>query len=595
MLVRLSIKNFIIISNLEIELSKKCNIITGATGSGKSLLIKALNFLCAGKADSSFIKKNTKNTQVSGLYQIPKKSQAYSYLEDKKLLSKDKEPHTEVIVRRVLSEKGRSQCWINDTPVTLTTLKVLSSYLTEIVSQHETQFLLDSRYHSSILDSFLSSKTPLQKVSAAYKVCQKEFKELEQLITNYHLNREKKEYLTFKLSEFEALKPSQEDYNTLIKECQELDKKYEMVSSLAMILKTLEDDDHKFSFRKVLLSTVSQLEKLENNTKDLSSIKLSFSNGVNLIEESSYELRNYLAHINFDENLYEQSQDRLGLYQSLLRKYNFSTLKDLLVDYDQLKKQLSHIDNFEAKLASKIDSINKKVKKLLIFSNILTEERKKTSVSLQTKIIKELNDLGLTKARVEIIFLPQESRAFNEVIELLEQTNIDLSMKKLKTLIESFRTQSETGSEKIKFLFGANLGEKLQDLSQIASGGEVSRFMLTLKTITGSRDNAGLLVLDEIDTGTSGHIAHMIAKKIKILSKKRQVLCVSHLAQVAVYADKHLYIKKQMDQDRTVLIAQELTSEEQRTQAIASLLSGKKITTKSIENAKNLLIESKTT
>ena len=592
MLESIDIKGLAIIDSLHMNFSTGFNVITGETGAGKSILIKALSILLGYKSGKDSIRSNTSQATICAEFKLDLFHPAIELLETLALPfdvdSKTKKAW--LILRRSFSQT-RSQCWINDTPVSTSTIKRLAPFLVDIFAQNESNQLLDPDTHLKYLDKFIPIEQT-QKVSLCYKKSTDILKQIEQLAQNYRTKNKDKDYILFRLSEFDSFSPSIEDYEHLKSYCDKASSSYKAHQILSSSQSVIDGDGTSSPISSIFWKLSKDFSNLTKNSlsEDSTSndkyetLKTDCESIAERIDQFSYSLSQLVNESIYDENQVLESEQRLSSYQDLFRKFAVSSVEELLEEASDLKNSLDILENYQDQLIDLINSLHSNCIELQKESSTLSDMRHKTGATLIRAIEKELHSLSMPHAKIDLEFTAVSSA----------RSKLDLSfvgsdfpyLDKVNESLDILSSHNEYGKEKISFLLSANKGEKLLPLNKVASGGEISRIMLALKQTLSVGADTCVLIFDEIDTGISGKVADLVGRKLKQLSLKFQVFCISHLAQVAVYGDTHFLVRKE-EKSRTLSSIIRLSSKES-IEEIARLLSGESITKSSLENAQNL-------
>lgn len=554
MLEYLHIKNVALIDEQTINFNEGLNILTGETGAGKSMVIDSINFVLGEKVSKDFIR----NGQESALVEI------LFFLKDNKVIEAIKDMDIELdaynslIISRELNKSGRTVCKINGRVSTIIMVKEISSLLIDIHGQHQHQSLLNPSKHIVLLDQFCTEeffklKHKLNEQYHDYKNIQNT---INQLIGDESQRQQKIDILQYQVNEIENANLKVDEEENLLQQRKILASTEKLSKGLEEINILLNGDEFNSD------GVISQLGRIGTLLKDLSSIDSSLDEVSKLadtvelqLDEMLLEIRHYNKEIDHNpESLYE-IETRLDLIYNLKKKYG-SNIKEILDYYTKTKNQLDFILNSEEQLKK----LNKDLK-----------SKEKNIIELCQKI----SDARKSKA--------------DEVQKQIEDTLIDLEMKsaKFKIQIDKRENFTDNGWDKVEFLISANRGETLKPLSKIASGGEMSRVMLAIKTVLADIDNIETLIFDEIDTGVSGRTAQKVAEKMKYISNNHQILCITHLPQIAAMADSHYLIEKKEQNNRTVTQVFDLTLE-QSISELARLIGGATITNATITAAKEM-------
>lgn len=550
MLLRLKISNYALISETEINFEKGLTIITGETGAGKSILMGALSMVMGARADSSVIKQGEKKTVVEAEFDI--RNYNLKDFFDKNDL--DYEDVTEI--RREVNDSGKSRAFINDMPVNLNTLKDLGAILLDIHSQHQTLEIGNEDFQISIVDAFANNVD----MHSAYKLLFEKYKqktaELAALEKQAKESKKESEYLHFRYDELAKA-------NLQEGEQQELEEELDMLSH---------NEDIKMAISSSTNLIISGdegtiLEKLKEAKSALSKISSYYLKAQELAErlESSYielddigrELSNLDENTEYSPERLEAVNSRLTVIYNLEKKFNVATVEELIKDRDELKSKLDLIDNSDEKLQEIKDELKGIVDELTKVAGFVTTTRKNAVEGLKNEIVELLSSVGINDAQFDVEFKPTPDFL-------------------------------PTGKDSIRFMFSANKNVPMSDLSKTASGGELSRLMLCLKYILSRATKLPTIIFDEIDTGISGDVAGKTGAMFKRIAEFMQVICITHLPQVASKGDHHFKVYKHEENDAIRSDIRQLTMEERITE-IAKMLSGETVSEAALQNAKELM------
>ena len=502
MISTLHIKNIGIIEDLNIDLNKGLNVLTGETGAGKTLIIDSLGIISGGRFSKDMIRRGASNSFVELCMYVP---------------DSEKAEDGNIIVSREITICGKNMCKINGRMVTVNELKEFMKEFIEIHGQNDNQSLLDSKKHLSYLDSYSGEK--LNSLKQEYKKYYSEYKAIiKELKENFGDEKEKQrkiDLLQYQINEIEEanLKVGEED------ELEEQRKVMMNSEKISESLNTANDLIEENGIDNISMA-IRALEKIETFDKKYEEASSSLKNIYYELQEISRDISSYKDDTFFDEEERNNIEERLDLIHSLKRKYG-NTIEEILQYKDEIKEELEKIENLEEynmKLRKRRDELEEK---LNILAKDMHEIRITSSNKLVNDINKELEDLEMKNAKINIKVDYFDNEFFKE------------------------------GKDIVKFYIITNVGEAEKELSKIASGGEMSRIMLAIKKVLAEFDNTDVLVFDEIDTGISGKAANSVAKKLKAISKKHQVLCISHLPNIAAMADYNYFISKNIKEDRT--------------------------------------------
>jgi DNA repair protein RecN (Recombination protein N) len=528
-LLELKISNLVLIENIHLDLDKGFVVFTGETGAGKSLLIKAVKLLLGEKGGANYIRPGAKEGEIEAIIwggeRLSQKLQEAGYT-----------PQEEIHIRRIFSP-NRQKIYMNGSPATLAELSKLTKDLILLTSQHEFYTLLSSEKQLEFLDHFLELTPYLkeyQELYYKYKSLVSQIKELEEKIASSQL---KKDFLLFQIREIEELKPDPEEEENLQKEREKLKNLSFLKEKTQFLLSNLEEIEKNFY---QIVSSFESLSKIEHKFKDHYSKVFSMYYE---LKEIARDLIDYSSHLPEDDTALNEIEERLSKYEKLKRKYKRDT-QGLIKLLEELKEEIGLLEVGEENYENLLKEEETLKKRLIESALKLSEERLKGIPKLQSLLKKELKDLGMEKADFKIELILREPKIEN---------------------------LGPLGLDEVTFLFSSNPGVPLKPLEKVASGGELSRIFLACKSILKEKTEAGSLIFDEVDVGIGGTTAKKIAQKLKDLSQNYQVLCVTHLPQIAVLADIHYVVEKEIKEKETKTKIKKVEGEE-RLKEIARML-----------------------
>lgn len=568
MLEKLTIKNYLLLKNIEIDLSKGFNIITGETGAGKSILINALNLLLGGRADYSIISKSKDKMIIEGIVSISGDNKAAigKILKEREMESLG----DNIIIRRELYTKAYSRCFINDTPVGTNDLKELGEIIIDIHSQNEHQSLLKKEMHIELVDSYLVKKEGkkfedrLNSYKQGYEqllIKQNEFDEINRKKSELD---SKRSFIDFQLKEINETDPQQGEDEELENELKTGENIEGIRESLTLAYSNLYDDSGSVLERIKIVE--KELGKIGEYNTDIQKILGDVSESTTALREASRLIGSLLDNLNFDPARVEEIRERLYKLQFLKKKYGGS-IDEVIKLKETLEKDLGLVDNFDETISNLKKEIDELVKELFKKAGELSKIRREKSKQLEAETVKILKEVGFENAefRVDIKSATGTKGSFANAQDL-----------------------RNNGYDDVEFMVKINKGDEFSSLRKTASGGEVSRIMLAVKSVLAGADKVDILVFDEIDTGISGRIAQKAGRVMKGLSAYRQVIAITHLAQIAALADEHLLVEKETEGNSTITRIRPLDKNEKVIE-VAKLLSGEKVTDASIKSAKELM------
>ncbi len=585
MITQLTIRGLAIIEELHIDFSPRLNVITGETGAGKSILIKALHLLLGAKADAEVIRNGFDKAYVSARFLLPRSHPAAEYLDEHGLWHDDQDL-TEIILRREINSKNRSQAWMNDQAITQSTLRELGQTLIDIYGQHENHRMLDPSTHIDYIDQFLDKPqlrlsviNLMGQVSTLYQEIRKR---LEQFLTR----RREQDYLQFRFQELEEFEPSLDDYNEITRICGEA-KQYLQEQKVLQQLQMIQDESYN---GKSMSAAVRDLLRLSDSSRLIKgnpqfvAVLDQLREVSGIFDELSFHLGRIVDDQGLSEETLEANESRLADYQRLFRKLGVRSIEEMMAEYERLDQELSYVRVAPDELADKVRILLKQLQEIDKWGRQLTTARQKAADQARKKIESELRDLNMAGAKINFEF-----QAVRQTIPELDLLDFDEETKKnWAKCVDILSENSRLGREKGQFLLAANPGEGFKPLAKVASGGEISRIMLGFKKILSAGANTCVMVFDEIDTGISGHTADIVGSKLKGLADSFQVICISHLAQVAAYGDAHFKVEKVQKKGSTESHIFRLDGPQSEAE-IARLLSGMKVTPSSLQNARQLI------
>lgn len=548
MIKEIRVKNYALLDDVSVNFEEGFNVLTGSTGTGKSILIKALSLLLGEKGDVTSIRKDKESALVEGTFS---KNETI----DKILNSAGIESNAQLLIRRIVKRKGGGSIYINNSLSNLEILNRLGKILFDIHGQHEHQRLLDEKTHVDFIDAYGKLDELVDEVAKLYY----QKKELHDNLTVQKQNQEelekKKELFQYQKKELDELNLTPKDYNNLKQELKILKNYNRIENTVSTSIERLSESEE--SIVDSLSELSESLKKAVEFDDNLADITDRVNEARLILQDTSLDLSNYLNSIEFDRDRLEELENLINRVEHLKRKFNCNYTQ-LIKMREELEEKLSNmksIKNEISKIEQKIEETDKKLQKK---SEELSKKRKKVAETFTQEVINELDDLGFNNSEFKVSF---------------KEKGID-----------------EKGQDNVSFLFAPNPGEGFNALSRIASGGELSRVMLALKSILSDVDRVEGLVFDEIDTGIGGSLGGIIGKKMREIGEKRQVLCVTHLPSMASRANHHITVIKENINGRTVTSVQKVNNEK-RIMEIARMLSGNKDSKTAIKHAEELLKE----
>ncbi|MCG9479641.1 MAG: DNA repair protein RecN [Actinomycetia bacterium] len=575
MLKKLQVKNFAIIDDAELTLGNGLCVLTGETGAGKTLIIEAINLLIGERADSSLIRDNQDKLLVQGFFDFNESRAAKNYLVNAGLIDSDNQAD-EVIISREVNRNEKNRAFINGIFVQVSTLKELGSIFIDIHGQHDHQYLLNKKNHLEVIDKY--GKKEIEDKKHQYREAldkyQKIKKQLEQLQKMESAKEEKLNDLRYRLEEIEALNIHEGEQQKLEQERKIL-RNYEVIfqhiSEAVNLIKGEEDRDQTLINNMGLLH--KSLNSLAEIDKQFSQFEQEVSSASDMLDELSHFLNSYLADFEYDPQRLDFIQERLFKLDEVKNKYSM-TLSELKTYALDLKKQIDNYSSLENQLKDLKKELAGQRQDVANKALNLSEIRKEISKELEERITRELKDLNFKN----VVFKISQDYLLSDDGIMIGQDRVKLT---------------EKGIDDIEFQVSLNLGQQPKPLNKIASGGEVSRVMLALKSIIGSVDSISVMIFDEIDAGIGGAVSLIVGEKLYKISTGCQVICITHLAQIAAFGQHNFAIEKYSSEGGTKIKITRLSGD-QKTGEIARMLSGMKNSNISIKHARELINECST-
>lgn len=550
MLTHLYITNYALIEELDIDFHDGFSVITGETGAGKSIILGALGLLLGKRADAQAIKNGEKKCCIEASFDI-RALNLKSFFADNDIDNDD----TECILRREVINTGKSRAFINDTPVSLTQLKELGTYLIDIHSQHQNLLMNQEDFLLDIVDTIAGNQSLRETYLHTFEAWKRAQNLLLELQTRAEKDQANQDYLKFQIQQFQEANLSEGEQEELEQEASTLNHAEDIKQALFAACAPLVSEELRL------------LEELKNGVQKLESISAVYPQAQEMaerlnsayieLEDLSSELEKVQMEIEFDPIRQNFVEERLNTIYSLEQKHKVSTIAELLQIYDDLQKRLNEIENIDETLKEKEKEVEQQLGALAKSAKALTKSRETAAKTIAKSLIEQLQTLGMPHVKLEFSLTPKSSFDRN-------------------------------GSDTISLLFTANKNRPLQDVAAIASGGEIARLMLSLKALIAKSKALPTIIFDEIDTGVSGTMAEKMALTMQQIADNCQVLCITHLPQIAALGAHHYRVYKVEGDDKTTSHIS-LLSQEERIKEIANMLTGSEMTEAAINNAKSLL------
>lgn len=552
MLQTLSIKQFAIIDELEIQFSNGLTVLSGETGAGKSIIIDAIGQLIGMRASSDFVRHGEKKAIIEGIFDIDDSKDAKSVLQD---IDIDVDEDF-LLVKREIFSSGKSLCKINNQTVTLQDLRRVMQELLDIHGQHETQSLLKQKYHLQLLDDYSEERYSaiLDEYHQIFDTFKQKKQELEDLESADQALLQRLDLMKFQLEELTEAQLKEGEVEQLEIDIKRIQNSEKLSLALNNAHVTL-TDEHAITDRLYELSNHLQtINDIVPNKYD--KLKEDIDQFYYILEDAKHDLYDEMSNTEFDEQVLNELESRINLLNNLKRKYG-KDISELIVYQDKLNNEINKIENYEESTSQLREEINHLYNQVMDIGQSLSKARKEVAQELSENIVAEIQNLQMKDATLEISF------------KALEEPNRD-------------------GIESVEFLISPNKGEPLKSLNKIASGGELSRIMLALKSIFVKSRGQTAILFDEVDSGVSGQAAQKMAEKMRDIAEFIQVICISHLPQVATMSDHHLLISKASHDDRTTTQVEELLGDN-RIDEVARMISGASVTELTRQNAKEMI------
>ena len=552
MLQTLSIKQFAIIDELDINFSDGLTVMSGETGSGKSIIIDAIGQLIGMRASSDYVRHGEKKAIIEGIFDIDESKDAIKILES---LAIDVDEDF-LLVKREIFSSGKSICRINNQTVTLQDLRKVMQELLDIHGQHETQSLLKQKYHLQLLDDYADNQYSdlLNQYQLSYNQYKNKRKELEELESADQALLQRLDLMKFQLEELTEASLKEGEVDQLESDIKRIQNSEKLNLALNNAHQVLTDEsaipDRLYELSNYL-QTINDIvpEKFVRLKEDIDQFYY-------ILEDAKHEIYDEMANTEFDEQVLNEYESRMNLLNNLKRKYG-KDITELIGYQSKLANEIDKIENYEQSTSQLREEIKTLYNEVIDIGKKLSQERRRVARELRDHIVSEIQNLQMKDANLEISFKP------------LDEPTIE-------------------GIEFVEFLISPNRGEPLKSLNKIASGGELSRIMLALKSIFVKSRGQTAILFDEVDSGVSGQAAQKMAEKMRDIAQYIQVICISHLPQVASMSDHHLLISKASNADRTTTQVKEL-KDENKIDEIARMISGASVTELTRENAKEMI------
>lgn len=570
MLKNLYIKNYALIDELSLELSNGLVIITGETGAGKSILIDALGLVIGARATADVVRSGTEKAVVEAVFQVAGNKKLKALLEENEL-----ECGEELMIRREVSAKGQSRCFVDDSPVTLALQKQIGEFLVDLHGQHEHQSLLRVETHIAMVDDFGGLDGMVTEYQSALKKLREHAGELRELRTREAQLREKRDFYAFQIQEIDAVGPALGEEEKLETELRILENSEKLFGTTSKLYELLYEGER--SVHDLLVIARNQLQDLAGIDHEFEDAAKECGSAEVEVGELAKFIQAYNARVEFNPERLEELRDRLGRLTLLKKKYGGS-LESIISHREQIGQEVLLAENFDQVIKALSDQVDAQRKECGVIAGRLSAKRYEIAKRIDKAILGELEKLGIKHGsfttHIDQHELPTPERGNDATFSIVHGK---------KTIALNAR-----GYDAVEFFISTNLGEEEKPLVKVASGGEVSRIMLALKSILAKSDRLPVLIFDEIDVGVSGRVAQAVGLSLKSLSDFHQVVAITHLPQIAGLADTHFVVWKDEQNGRAATTVRKLTLDEQ-VREVAKLMSGAEVTEAGLEGARELM------
>jgi DNA repair protein RecN (Recombination protein N) len=568
LLEKLYIKNYLIIKEAELNFEKGLNIITGETGAGKSIILDALGLLLGDRGNYSIIKNENEKMVVEGIFNFNNYKKAVLFLNNNDLSGENKNGY--VIIRRELSKKGISRVFVNDTPVNISLLKEFGDIIIDIHSQNEHQSLLRKETHLEFLDSFTGENPLLEEYTVKFDEYKKLIANYETLKSRKETLQERKSYIEFQLKEINNVNPQPDEDKELEQYLKKLENSELINEAINNAQALLYEKDENVSAG--LSASIKEIRKIVSYDKTLERMLATLEESYFQVKNTTEELREFGRNINFDRETTEQIRQRLSTIAFLKKKYGLS-VNELVKKAADLTEELNAAENYDFESEKLEKEIKEKLKALYLQAEKLTDKRKTSAARLEKNVNKYLQETGLENALFKV-----------KIEDYENDDNTGFTHKNRTNPVKLTRN----GKDNTEFFVRINKGEDFTPLRKTASGGEISRIMLSLKASISGKESVPVLVFDEIDAGISGKTADKVGKLLSKLSVNHQIIAITHLPQIAASGKNNLRVSKRETETHTLAEIKTL-NEKEKIDEVAKLISGKEITLTTLKAAEELI------
>jgi len=550
MLRKLHIQNYAIIDEIDIDFSQSLNVITGETGAGKSILMGALSLILGERADTASLQKRDRKCIVEGFFSISNKDAIERFLNENEL-----DGEGELVLRREISASGKSRGFINDTPASVQQLKEIASLLVDLHQQFDTLELGDSDFQRQVLDGLAGNGEELTSFQASFKKWQKQRAELDHLIKQKENFHKEADYHQFIFNELDQLNLQENELEELEAELKMLNNSEGIKTILSKVYFELKENEQPIVQQLKLLC--NQLQNVSEYLPDLPVLLQRLQSTQIELQDISDEIDSINEQVNFDQERIDKVNERLFAGYKMLKKHNVQTTNDLIAIRNELSQKLEAVLGIDDNIAQKEKEVKELFARAEDIANKISAKRKKEIPGLEQRVNALLQQVGMPNARLKVKVEPG--------------------------------VLGQYGSDEIEFLFDANKSNRFEPIRKVASGGELSRLMLCIKSLVAQSVDLPTMIFDEIDTGISGEAAKQVGFIMKDLSASRQIITITHQPQIAGKANAHFYVYKEIKGD-AIKTNIRILSHDERITAIAQMLSGEKPTAAALENAREMVM-----
>jgi len=554
MLVHLTVRDFAIVDHLELSIQAGMTVMTGETGAGKSILVDALSLILGERSSSSMVRTGSGRAEVGAIFDISHQPTIQKWLQRQEL---DDDNESECILRRSVTADGRTRAQINGRPASIQTLRELGDQLVDIHGQHAHQSLIKSTIQMDIIDSYVGNSATRKRIAHIYSEWKKKNDEIALHIENSKDKDARLEWMRFQLEELKDLNLKQGEMDALDEEHQRLSHAAEITTACHTILDRIDGNSDQTAIIQIDTS-LRLLDGIHGYDKRLKEIYTFFDTAVIHLKEGADALRQYINGLEVDEERLQQTESRLAVIHDIARKHRVQP-EELTVLFDKLEKEINQIEYNASQFMALNQQRIELQKKYQTLALQLREARIRVGIEFANEVTANLQRLGMPGGKMEIQVLPLDENLL-----------------------------TPTGSDEIVFRISTNPGQPAKPLAQVASGGELSRIALAIQVIASTGTGIPTLIFDEVDAGIGGQVAEIVGKRLRQIGQTRQVLCITHLPQVASQANHHIKIQKHVDRNSTTTHLVSLVGKK-RIQEIARMLGGVKITDRTLAHAQEMI------